>query len=381
MGKKRGRKPRRKLPGITLVWSGGWKWRAVVRVDGKQERGTVRESQEDAHADYLILRDGGVPKGEQDAVGGITLGDALDLTIEDARERSLSPHTIEGTYRSHVRFLKAQMNPDVALKEYDEKDVARLIRFWLSKERSPVTIRDKDLYVLSKAFRLAGLPDPVKPAMERMRAALAGANARPRMPFFSAEEVRTILHRIRHEEFFNSKGKPCVYRDRLRHADIFEIIACSGIRAEEFARLRVQDVSFDPLELSVRSKDKANPRAQPVAPTAEAALRRLVASAKDGVLLHEGRKVLNNAGINWQRRLGIKGLHARALRHSYATILLDAGVSLATVGELLGHRKVSTTARYIHAISTRRREAADLLAQHLRPLPGTSDPKDGDEDE
>lgn len=379
MARKKAKRPTRRLPGITLVSSGGWKWRGVARKHGKQVRGPVRATQDEAYQDHVVLAGGGVVKREAQSKENATLAYALERVVLDARERGLSEHTIRGTYEDHSKFLLRELNPACPIAEYGVDDVQSLIRVCLNRGRKAVTIRRKDMTVLSRAYQLLGLFDPTREAIQRMKAALAGAQSVPEMPFFTAEEVRTIIDRIRHEDLVGVGGRKVTVPKRQMHADLLELVASTGIRAQELARLRVQDVSLDPLELNVRSKDKANPRVQAVAPNAKPALRRLVTIAytdPEQYLMPGGMRWLNAFSKGWSKRLRIPGLHARALRHSYATIMLDAGVSLATVMELLGHRRVSTTARYIHAIDTRRAEAAEILGQQLSaPRPRISDPR------
>ena len=57
----------------------------------------------------------------------------------------------------------------------------------------------------------------------------------------------------------------------------------------------------------------------------------------------------------------IEGLRMHDLRHSYASILASAGLSLPIIGALLGHAQPSTTARYAHLFDDPLREATERV--------------------
>jgi len=61
------------------------------------------------------------------------------------------------------------------------------------------------------------------------------------------------------------------------------------------------------------------------------------------------------------RRAGIKGLRFHDLRHTFATRLIQAGVDIVTVQNLLGHHSVTVTQRYTHSNDEQKRKAVELL--------------------
>ena len=64
-------------------------------------------------------------------------------------------------------------------------------------------------------------------------------------------------------------------------------------------------------------------------------------------------------------RAGIKRVRMHDLRHSYASAAIAGGISLFTVGKLLGHRDLKSTARYSHLSQEAQREAANVVGGAL----------------
>ncbi len=69
------------------------------------------------------------------------------------------------------------------------------------------------------------------------------------------------------------------------------------------------------------------------------------------------------------RRAGIKDLRFHDLRHTFASRLIERGVDLITVKDLLGHHSVTVTQRYTHSNAEQKRKAVESLPSQSEEKP------------
>jgi integrase/recombinase XerC/integrase/recombinase XerD len=175
-----------------------------------------------------------------------------------------------------------------------------------------------------------------------------------------AEEVARLLDRI-------PMTTPLDVRDRA----LFEIAYACGLRAEELVMLDRDAIDFEGEELRVEGKG-AKTRIMPVGEPALRALAHYVGQARPALeqdraeralfLSKSGRR-LSTSDVRrrlrvWSRRAALQGgAHPHALRHSFATHLLDGGADLRSIQDLLGHSSISTTQIYTRVESARLKTA------------------------
>jgi site-specific recombinase XerD len=182
-----------------------------------------------------------------------------------------------------------------------------------------------------------------------------------------ADEVAALLDRI-------PQTTPLDVRDRA----LFELAYACGLRAEELVNLEVVSMDFDAEEVRVEGKG-GKTRIVPVGEAAVRALTRYVERARPALetdrtepalfLSKSGRR-LSTSDVRrrlrvWSRRAALQGgAHPHALRHSFATHLLDGGADLRAIQEMLGHSSISTTQIYTRVESARLKSA--YAAAHPR---------------
>jgi integrase/recombinase XerC/integrase/recombinase XerD len=174
-----------------------------------------------------------------------------------------------------------------------------------------------------------------------------------------ASELSELLDRI-------PAQTPLELRDRA----LFELAYASGLRAEELVEVRLDAIDFDSEAVRIEGKGSKT-RLVPVGEPALRALGRYLERARPALaenrepalFVSKSGRPLSTSDVRrrlrtWAARAGLAGnVHPHALRHSFATHLLDGGADLRAIQELLGHASISTTQVYTRVESARLRSA------------------------
>ena len=160
----------------------------------------------------------------------------------------------------------------------------------------------------------------------------------------------------------------------LRNRAILETLYSSGIRVSELAGMNVFDVNFTKCVIRVLgkgNKERIVPLGKKAINAIEAYRKRLQIEA--GIQADEntplflnknnGRLTTRSIARILEKTVKECGLlipvSPHALRHTFATHMLDAGADLRVVQELLGHKSLSTTQKYTHVSIDRLMETYD----------------------
>ena len=160
---------------------------------------------------------------------------------------------------------------------------------------------------------------------------------------------------------------------------IVETFYGSGIRLEELRMLKLTDIESKNNRIIVRCGKGRKDRYTLLSKRLVETLRNYYRSQqqKPKSYLFEGQKLgepLHSRSIQHSVTMAYQnaGLSAKehtvhALRHSFATHLLDAGVDLHTIKELLGHSDIKTTTIYLHLQSSKRNLLVSPLDELYKP--------------
>lgn len=162
-------------------------------------------------------------------------------------------------------------------------------------------------------------------------------------------------------------------RAHSRHAAcLIWLTAGVGLRITEALTARIEDVRGD--ELTVRVKG-GHRQIKPLSPPVVAAVRKQIADRDEGPVVTHLDGTTMSYSTAWRLINDLAGkaviddISPHVLRHTAATLALAAGARTEDVQELLGHRSIETTLKYLRGRDKRAgaRNAAQLLGEVLDP--------------
>lgn len=280
-------------------------------------------------------------------------------------ERNASPYTLRN-YRSEIsQFVEYAQAHGVS--SWTQVDKA-LVRRWLAElreaEYAPASIarRMSEVRACCTFLVREGL-------LERNVLASMASPKQPRQQprVLSYDEVLAIL---RTPDLSTPQGQ--------RDLAILEVFYGSGIRLGELEHLNLEDVDLAQRDVRVLGKGNKE-RIALFGSVAEATLRLYLQQGRPRLATAESGNALflNRFGQRLGRVSIIRMLEQRAkqagierkvtphaLRHSFATHLVDEGVDIRLIQELLGHESPATTQRYTHVSQTRLHEVVRMAHPH-----------------
>jgi integrase/recombinase XerC/integrase/recombinase XerD len=283
--------------------------------------------------------------------------DALTLLDRDLLRRGTAERTraVYGRDADELAHWAARYTLEPADVDYP----------WL--RRYAAQLAERGLAPRTTARKLAALRALFRVLVEHgiIEANPADLLASPKLPqrlprALKPADVAALLDRI-------PASTPLEIRDRA----LFEVAYGCGLRAEELVDLDLTSLDFDAEQLRVEGKG-GKTRFVPAGEHALAAVRhyleraRTALDARSGepaLFLSKSGRRLSTSDVRrrlrmWARSAAAQGaVHPHALRHSFATHLLEGGADLRAIQALLGHSSISTTQVYTRVESARLRAA------------------------
>jgi len=243
------------------------------------------------------------------------------------------------TLSNYARCLaKMGLHLNADLLSLDEESILDYLHYLKEQHHTPSESFFKHtIYGLRFLYKLYG--------KQESRATLPKIRADKKLPvIMSHQQVRQMLSVLKH----------------LRHRLILGLLYGCGLRSHELCGLRLEDVDLDRGMLHVREGKGRKDRYLPLGKMLVRGISAYIESEGPVDYLFNGKSrtgkfsPLTPRGINWAvkeaRRLSrqTKPITAHTFRHTYATHILEMGVDIVQVKELLGHAHLETTLMYLH---------------------------------
>ena len=268
--------------------------------------------------------------------------------IEDLRIRNRSPNTIRCYVLCVADFAKYfDKSPDRLGAEHIHQYQLHLIDrgvSWSTLNQAVAALRFFYNRTLTRQWMIEHLP--------------YAKNLKRPPTILARSEVETLL----------------VTTKNLKHNAVLSTLYATGLRSAELCNLIPADIDSKRMVVNVREGKGQKARCVMLSQVLLGTLRSYWLAYHPKTWLFEGRSPGHQLGattvyeicVSAGRRAGVqKRVHPHALRHAFATQLLEAGYDLRRIQLLLGHKSIRTTASYLHVCGDFLRTTSsplDLLA-------------------
>ncbi|MBI4733570.1 MAG: tyrosine recombinase XerD [Rubrobacteridae bacterium] len=286
-----------------------------------------------------------------------------------AAERNLSKNSIDAYKRDTIQFLKYLKEREIVYSEIKYKSLRYYLGFLQKQKYSRKSIARKLSSVRSfyRFIENTGVID-VNPAE-----LISAPKIEKRLPkFLETDAVELLLDA---PDVSTTLG--------IRDKAMLELLYATGIRVGELVLLDINNINYVELDIRVLGKGRKE-RIVPIHKFASSAVQNYVAKARrelvkkrpvgkgatTALFLNSRGERLTERGVriimgNHVKAVGLStGITPHVIRHSFATHLLEAGVELRYIQELLGHVDLSSTQVYTHLSRARLRDV--YLRSHPR---------------
>lgn len=316
--------------------------------------------------------------------------DAKPTTLREHRYALAEPGTVHrrgaGTSRAEIMVALG----DRPAADVTTRDVNELLAQIAARGVSPRTVnryRQLVCAIYSYGCRAATFALPRNPVLAADR---RPEPERARLDFYSPEEVEALaralaagLHRDPSAPAVSGEEADARTAEDRQDAELVRVAAYAGLRRGELVALRWHDVEFARRKLVVRravsggaevtSTKSRRAREVPLPDQAAGALDRLSQRGDftrddDYVFANRLGRRLDGSAVRRRvdrarDRAGLRPLRFHDLRHTYGSLLVAGGIDLASVKSAMGHSRITTTERYLHA-----RSASELADRFTRAL-------------
>lgn len=252
--------------------------------------------------------------------------------VDYLRGKRLSESTVKSYGYFILRFL--HYHKDVLVANWANEHINLFMENVLAKEHYSISSHRQSVGAIKYFTELCGMAEFDASGFERPK------KSRFLPIVLSKEEVIDILQATKN----------------LKHRTVLALIYSSGLRIGELLNLELKDIDIDRSQVHIKSGKGRKDRTVVLSEVIKPLLCNYIQTYKPQRYFVEGapgdpytagsvrqflRKACNDAGIK-------KRVTPHTLRHSYATHMLENGVDLRYIQELLGHSKPETTMIYTH---------------------------------